>query len=56
MNEVISEIGCHATLVKKANSILNSEFHKSISTKEKLHWLGDGVYFFRILRGLYNRI
>lgn len=46
MNEVISETGYHATSVKNANSILNSEFHKSISTKEKMHWLGDGVYFF----------
>ena len=46
MNEVISETGYHATSVKNANSILNSEFHKSISTKEKMHCLGDGVYFF----------
>lgn len=46
MNEIISEKGYHATSVKNANSILNLEFHKSISTKEKMHWLGDGVYFF----------
>ena len=46
MNEIISETCYHATSVKNANSILNSEFHKSISTKKKLHWLGDGVYFF----------
>lgn len=46
MDEIISETCYHATSVKNANLILNSEFHKSISTKEKLHWLGDGVYFF----------
>lgn len=46
MDEIINEIGYHATSIKNANSILNSEFHKSISTKEKMHWLGDGVYFF----------
>lgn len=46
MNAIKNEIGYHATSVKNAESILNSEFKKSISTKYKKHWLGDGVYFF----------
>lgn len=46
MNEVIIETGYHATTTNNANTILATEFKKSISTNNKKHWLGNGVYFF----------
>lgn len=46
MNIERNETGYHATSVENAKSILTSNFEKSISTTNKKHWLGNGVYFF----------
>lgn len=46
MDEKIIEIGYHATSNENAKSIIEIGFKKSISTPQKKHWLGDGVYFF----------
>lgn len=46
MNDKINETGYHATSVESSKEILDTKFNKSISNKDKIHWLGDGVYFF----------
>lgn len=39
-------IGYHATQKEKKQSIILNGFNKSISSKNRQHWLGSGVYFF----------
>lgn len=39
-------VGFHGTLRENKDSIENEGFKKSMSTENRKHWLGDGVYFF----------
>jgi len=38
--------GFHGTRPDRVGSILSEGFKPSVCTKEKQHWLGDGIYFF----------